>query len=451
MNFDTLSQFRRAAYACFTRAADALMNVADALLTETRARSLAELCLSPFFERRWPSLYEAFQDANIDRTALQKLFAQHAPMPQEGERLVVGGDASSILRVQSPTARDRTYVHASNLPEGTKPVRPGWQFSELAVLPKEKSSWVFVLDNRRIKSTTTQGEVMVEQLRESVERLVRRFLFLGDGYYGSETFRIGTADIKCDVLVRFAKNRVLYREPEPVTGKRKRGRPKEHGAPFKLKDPATHGEPDQSFEGTDEAGRRIEVRCWNNLHFKKAKKNPLTLIQVIRHGAKDTKRDPKVSWFLFWGEDMPAPQEIPALYACRYNLEHAYRTTKQNLLWEEPRLRTPEQFAHWTDVVSLVRNELFLARDLVAAQRQPWERSCRTRTPEQVRRGIGRIIATLGTPARACQPRGYCAGWPQGRARSPVATHKVVFKADHSPSKGANPRSRKRLSAETAA
>lgn len=451
MDSNTLSEFRHSAYACFSRAADALMNVTDALLTETRARSLAELSLSPFFTRRWPSLYAAFQDAKIDRAALQKLFAHHAPLPAEGERLVVGGDASSILRVQSPTARDRTYVHAANLPEGTKPVRPGWQFSELAILPAEQSSWAYVLDNRRIQSTATQGQVMIAQMRESVARLMRRFLFLGDGYYGSETFRLGTADIDCDVLVRFAKNRVLYREPEAVTGKPKRGRPKEHGAAFKLKDPATYGQPNQSFEGTDAAGQRIEVRCWHNLHFRKAKKHPLTLIQVIRHGAQDTRRDPKVSWFLFWGQDLPALPEIPVLYARRYNLEHAYRTTKQNLLWETPRLRTPEQFSHWTDVVSLVRNQLFLARDLVAAQRQPWERICGLRTPEQVRRGMGRIIARLGTPARVCQPRGYSQGWPTGRSRRPVTTYKVVFKAAEVPKKGAKSRSRKRPTAATAA
>jgi len=369
MDSNTLSEFRHTAYSCFTRAADALMNVADALLTETRARSLAELSLSPFFERRWPSLYEAFEDAQIDRNALQKLFAHYAPLPAEGERLILGGDASSILRVQSPTARDRTYVHASNLPEGCPPVRPGWQFSELAVLPAETSSWVYVLDNRRIQSSATQGEVMIAQLQESVARVMRRFLFLGDGYYGNETFRLGTAEIACDVLVRFAKNRVLYREPEPLTGPRKRGRPKEHGAPFKLKDPATYGPPDQCFEGLDPAGQHIEVRCWHYLHFRKARKHPLTLIQVMRAGAADTKRDPKVSWFLFWGQDLPAPQEIPVLYARRYHLEHAYRTAKQNLLWETPRLRTPEQFERWTDVVSLVRNELFVARDLQTAQR----------------------------------------------------------------------------------
>ena len=186
MDFNTLSRFRCAAYACFHKAADASMNLADALVSETPARSLAELTLSPFFERRWPSLYEALQDADIDRTGLQEVFSRHAPLPAEGERLVLGGDARSILRPQSRTARDRTYVHASNLPEGTKPIRPGWQYSELAVMPAEQSSWVYVLDNRRIESTDTQGEVMAQQLREAVPRLSPRFLFLGDGYYGSE-------------------------------------------------------------------------------------------------------------------------------------------------------------------------------------------------------------------------------------------------------------------------
>ncbi len=230
--------------------------------------------LPPTCERQWPSVYEAFQDAKIDRSALLDVFAQHAPLPPEGEHLVLGGDPSSILRVQSPTAPDRTYVHAANLPEGTKPVRPGWQFSELAVLPNEKSSWVYVLDNQRIDSSATQGEVMAQQLRQAVQRIPDRFLFLGDGYYGSEAFRQSTADIECDVLVRTAKNRVLYREPEPVRGQRKRGRPRLHGAAFKFKDPATQSEPDEGFEGCDEAGHRIEVRCWHNLHFRKAPQSP---------------------------------------------------------------------------------------------------------------------------------------------------------------------------------
>ena len=37
MDLSILAEFRRAAYACFVRVVDALMNVADALLTKTRA------------------------------------------------------------------------------------------------------------------------------------------------------------------------------------------------------------------------------------------------------------------------------------------------------------------------------------------------------------------------------------------------------------------------------
>lgn len=185
MNCDTLADFRRTLYACFQKAGDALMNLVDALLTETPARSLVELSLSPCFERRWPSLYEALQDAKIDRTALHTLFADQVPQPPSGQRLVLGGDASSILRVESKTARDRTYVHASNLPEGTKPVRPGWQFSTLSILPEENSSWTYVLQNDRIASTATQASVMKDQLEQALPRLPPGSLpplWLGDGY-----------------------------------------------------------------------------------------------------------------------------------------------------------------------------------------------------------------------------------------------------------------------------
>jgi hypothetical protein len=71
------------------------------------------------------------------------------------------------------------------------------------------------------------------------------------------------------------------------------------------------------------------------------------------------------------------PEEVPTLYARRYSLEHGYRTAKQGLLGETPRLRIPEQFERWTDVVSVMHNTLFMARDLVAAHRQPWEREYR--------------------------------------------------------------------------
>ena len=71
MNLNTLQGFRQEVYGCFDRAADALFNSVDALLTETQAHSFPELSLSPVFERRWGSLYEAFEDGQIDQNRLR--------------------------------------------------------------------------------------------------------------------------------------------------------------------------------------------------------------------------------------------------------------------------------------------------------------------------------------------------------------------------------------------
>lgn len=433
MDFSTLITFRRGLYACFERAGDALMNTTDALLSETAAHSFAELSLSPCFERRWPSLYKAFQEAKIDRSALQRLFASQIEAPSSGKRLVLGGDASSIARPLSPTARDRTYVHASNLPEGAKPVTAGWQFSTLALLPEEPSSWTYILDNRRIPSQKTPCQVAAEQLGEVVALLPTRPLWVGDGSYGNVTFLLLTQGIACDKLMRLAHNRVLYRPAPPRTGKR--GAPRKDGAPFKCAEVSTQGVPDVHFCAEDEKGQQVEVDGWCNLHFKQARHIPVSVFRVIRHAAKDTKRDPKVSWFMFEGEQTPPPADVPPTYGRRYSLEHGYRVDKQDLLWEDVRLRTPEQFQHWTDIVAATRNQLCLAREQAQAIRQPWEREGRPPTPQQVRRAMGRILAQLGTPACGCQPRGKSPGRLVGAVVKKAPRYKVVYKATDKPFK----------------
>jgi len=215
MDCNTLAGFRRTLYGCFRRAGDALMNLVEALLSETPAQSLVELSLSPFSTRQGPRLYAAFQAAPIDRDALQKRFAPHAPPPAPGHRLVLGAEASSILRVHSKTGAERTSVHASNLPEGVTPVRPGGQFSPRAVLAETNSRWTSSLDNGRVARTGTQASVRAEQWGPIVGLLPARPLWLGEGYYGRHTFLALGAALPCDVLVRFAKNRVLSREPSP--------------------------------------------------------------------------------------------------------------------------------------------------------------------------------------------------------------------------------------------
>jgi len=441
MDCNTLLDFRHGVYDCFARAGDALMNANDALLSDTSARSFAELSLSPFFVRRWPSLYGAFEDALIDRDALRRVFAKPVVAPAPGKRLLIGVDASSIARPDSKTAADRTYVHQSNLPEGAKPVRPGWQFSTLTVLPEQSSSWTYVLDNQRIPSHQTQAEVAAQQLRQIVPLLPERPLLDADGYYGSSTFLKLTEGIGCDKLTRFAKNRVLYRAAPPRTGKR--GAPKKDGEPFKCKDQTTHGPPDAHWQTEQTAAKKVEVDAWNNLHFKDARLIPVSVVRVTRHAAKDTKRDPRVSWFLFEGQQMPPLEEITPTYGRRYSQEHGYRVDKQDLLWESVRLRTPEAFENWTDILACVPNQLCLARPFVQAMRQPWESKQRPATLQQVRRAMGRILVELGTPAKPSQPRGKSPGWPSGRQREIAQTYPVI-KKEPSARKTGSPKPKRR-------
>ena len=81
MNCSTLITFRHEVYQSFTRARDALFNLVDALASEDRAKSLPELSLSPWFERKWPSIYEALEDGLIDEKRLQQVFLKHLEPP----------------------------------------------------------------------------------------------------------------------------------------------------------------------------------------------------------------------------------------------------------------------------------------------------------------------------------------------------------------------------------
>src|SRR6266852_2111747 len=171
MNLNTLQDFRHDVYNCFDRAADALFNTVDALLTETQAHSFPELSLSPLFERRWGSLYEAFEDGPIDQNRLRQVFVRYLLRPLDREQVWLGIDARSHERPQSKTSPDRTVVYKPNLPEPCRPISYGWQFSTVVLLPEQPSSWTSVLDQQRIASSQKSTQVAAEQLHQLVPLL----------------------------------------------------------------------------------------------------------------------------------------------------------------------------------------------------------------------------------------------------------------------------------------
>jgi DDE superfamily endonuclease len=411
MDISILQQFRHEIYASFRRAKDALFDTIDALIGETQAQSFPELSLSPFFQRRWHSLYEAFQDGKIDHHRLQHVFLKYLPTP--AKRLVLGIDATHIERPCSQTSPDRTAMPIHNIPHTTPKkstaITFGWQYSTVTVLPENPSSWTSILDQKRIPSDKTDIQVAIEQLKEIVPQLSERPLVLLDRGYVSLWLWCQLSGLAIDALGRLKCNQVFYKPAPPHTGKK--GQPRKDGAKLKLDDSSTHKSPDGTWDGIDAKGHPVQVRWWKKMHCKDARWLDLTVIEVIRPQAQGSERDPRSSWFVYIGQD---PQEgiaqVALLYCLRFGQEHGYRFDKQALLWTEPRLRTPEQFDRWSQIVAIVHNLIVVARDFVEAELRPWENKQREQTPQQVRRGLAKFLAQLGTPARPPKPRGKSKG-----------------------------------------
>src|SRR5437879_6716004 len=111
MHFNTLDHLRQQIYRCFERSQDALFNLSDALVSEPQARSLLELSLSVFFQRRWPSVYEALQDGRINTDRLRSVFVQTLIESQPADEPVwVGLDSSGMEGLEAESSRDRGMI-----------------------------------------------------------------------------------------------------------------------------------------------------------------------------------------------------------------------------------------------------------------------------------------------------------------------------------------------------
>ena len=422
MNFNTLKQVRKQTYDSFERGADALFNLCDALLCEDQARSLPELSQSPSFERAWPSLYQALSDGKINTVTLReawvKVLLSEVP---DGVTVWISVDASSIPRPEAETSADRGIIHVANLPRAVKPISVGWQFSTVMLLPEQPSSWVGILEQERISTEQTAIGVAIAQLRALVPLIERPIIVVADRWYATADFLRACHELGCQVLIRLKRNRKLYRPPVRTSVK---GRPPLDGPLFQGTRPQTVGGAEATWMSEDEQGHVVTVSQWSGLHFRQAREVPVRVFRVQREGAKDSKRDPRESWFVSLDEPQRSIPlaEVTSSYGRRFSQEHGYRYLKQDLLWAQAHVRTPEQFERWSLIVSIAMNQLRLARDLGQACYRPWEGRQHTVTPRQVRRVMPAILSQVGTPTCPCQRRGKSPGRTLGCASQAHAT-----------------------------
>jgi hypothetical protein len=419
-HFNKLIAFRQAGYDLLGRACDALFELGDAVIQLPDVQSFVELSCAPVFRRKWSSAYEALQDGRPDRSGLMQLYLrQSAPE----RRLVLVGDHTAWSRIWAETLAERSYQHAPNAIPGQRPVTIGQGYSTLAIIPEAHGSWVLPLLHERI-TNQKPIETAAHQLEQVCQQLQVRPLSLWDSEYGTAVFLRATADVPADKLLRLRGNLCLEGPTKP---RKPKGSPPKHGIKFNFKDPTTWWSPDQLVQYTDPEFGPLTVRIWKGLRFGKALDCSMLVAQVERQQASGTRRQPRLLWFAWVGEE--PPEQWWRLYTHRYPIEHWYRFAKGRLHWTLPRLATPPQSERWSDLMPFLTWQLWLARNSVPDHPLPWQRPQPSLSPGRTCQSLSNILAAIGTPARPCKPRGKSPGWSPGRPRTPRARHELIRSA----------------------
>ena len=175
------------------------------------------------------------------------------------------------------------------------------------------------------------------------------------------------------------------------------------------------------------------------MHFQEALHCRFTLVKVTTYKADGQTRYKRPLWLIVTHRNGLSLEDIRAVYLRRAVIEHFFRFIKQRLLFEAAQMGSVEQDERWSQVVRLAYWQLYTSRLVVAGSVRPWERYkpqpavSQPATPSQARRGFGRLLAELGSPARAPQVRGKSPGRPKGYRPQPQPRFEVVFKGQNQP------------------
>jgi hypothetical protein len=436
----TLRTFRSDLHRCFPRRADALFELGDALLTAGPVISLPYLSLQAAHRRGWGSLYDALADGALDVVALQGLLTRHAAADGPA---VYAIDRSIWPRCDAEASPERGYYYHASRHSAGQPIVAGWAYQWLAQLSFTRDSWTAPLDIQRVHPSQNANTIAVEQVKALLGHLPPESappLFVFDAGYDSAQLTQGLAHLPVTVLVRLRADRCFYADPLPAVPSPKGGRPRQHGAKFACKDPATWPAPSAEHGTADEQYGTVRVRAWSGLHPKHhahpgrgtRKTRPIVrgtviLVEVSRLPGRSDQ--PHVLWLWSNGPGQPDLDLLWRAYVRRFDLEHTLRFCKQSLGWTKPRVRSPEQADRWTWLVVATYTQLQLARSWIADRRLPWERPLdRDKlTPSRVRRALSALLPMVGTPAKAPKPCGRSPGRPPG-SRSGHATRSPVLK-----------------------
>ena len=446
-----LAAFRSELHACFTRRADALLELGDALLCAPAIPSLPHLSLEPVHRRGWGSAYAALAHGEVDAERLRDLLVRFLP---DADPLVFAVDVTTWPRCDAECSPCRGYYYHPSRHSAGQPIIAGWAYQWICQLSFDRDSWTAPVDATRLHPVDDTDQTAAVQVRALLGRLGDGGpvpLVVLDAGYDSAQLTLDLAEERVAVLVRLRSDRCFYADPPP-RAPGSTGRPRRHGARFNLADPATWPAPTATLVWEDDQYGTVTVAAWAGLHPKQQRHpghgtggpRPIvrgTVIRVQVERVPARTRPPKVLW-LWWAGPAGLQLDLDLAwraYIRRFDLEHTVRFCKQTLGWTTPRPRTPTQADRWTWLVLAGYTQLRLARAVVVDARLPWERPRPPGrlSPVRVCRGFPRLLVRLGSPAAAPKPSGRSPGRPKGSRCGPAARYPAIKKPAKKPSKKA--------------
>jgi hypothetical protein len=184
-----LRTFRDSLYRCFQRRADALLELADAILTAAgTVPSPVHLSLVPAHRRRgWGSLYAALSCGLIEEGLIRELLARHTSAGEASHTPLYAVHVSVWSRCDAEASPRRGYYyHHPSRHSAGQPIVAGWAYQLIARLSFERDSWVSPMDARRVCPEEDANDVAVEQVKGLLERSSRHGvppLFVFDAGY----------------------------------------------------------------------------------------------------------------------------------------------------------------------------------------------------------------------------------------------------------------------------
>ena len=199
---------------------------------------------------------------------------------------------------------------------------------------------------------------------------------------------------------------------------------------MKLSDSTTWSIPVESITINDPIWGQIKIQRWSKFHFYQSADHPMEIILVQRQGKGLSKKAAKPMWLAWIGAEKISLKSLWEFYLRRFAIEHWNRFVKQRLHWTKAKLGTTLKGQRWSDLMTILTWQLWLAREIIEDNPLPWQKpqSKEKLTPGRVAQSVAGVLATIGTPAKSPKPRGKSPGWEKGKKRNKKPHCPVVKK-----------------------